>query len=100
MNSNQGIYMDVDAVRSVSNQFAELSEQIAASNKRLEVLFTVLRVTAFVGLIGGKSMQSFIDQIKPRLSNLTDHYQMLSQDLEATVKAYERGDATGSTRFY
>ena len=53
MNSSQGVYMDTDAVRGFSKNFQTISEVLDGVAKAMEALSTVLKATAFVGLVGG-----------------------------------------------
>ena len=41
-----------------------------------------------------------IDMIKPYVKQMSDKCIELGKDLSTSVDAYERGDATGATRFH
>ncbi|MDJ0754993.1 MAG: type VII secretion target [Ardenticatenaceae bacterium] len=100
MNSAQGVYMDTDAVRNFSKNFGTISEVLFGVSKAMETLSTVLKATAFVGLVGGYAVAQVIDQIQPRIEELAEKCEEISGDLDASVDAYERGDELGSTRFH
>jgi hypothetical protein len=66
----------------------------------LEGLIKILEVTAFIGLVGGLALKHFLEIIKPQIERLAEKCEELMGDLNASVDAYERGDALGATRFY
>ncbi len=94
------VYMDIPAVENMSNQLANISEVLAAVNMVLEGLSMILKTTAFIGMVGGYAVANFIDRIKPYIKEMSDKCEELSKDVKASVRAYERGDALGATRFY
>ncbi len=100
MNSSQGVYMDTDAVRGMAKNFENICEVLRTVSKVLEALSLLLKTTAFVGLVGGAIARMYIDTFKPRVDDLADNCEELGKDLNASVLAYERGDALGATRFY
>lgn len=100
MNSSQGVYMDTDAVRGMAKNFENICEILRTVSKVLEALSMLLKTTAFVGRVGGAVVSMYIDRHKPRIDELADGCEELGKDLNASVLAYERGDALGATRFY
>lgn len=92
--------MDIPAVRQMAKNFGQIGEVLQAVNAALEALLTILKTTAFIGLVGGFALIQFIQTIKPYVKRMADKCQELCQDLEASVTAYERGDMRGATRFY
>ena len=94
------IYMDTTAVRGFAKTFGQLGEVLQAVNKVLEGLSMTLKATAFMGLVGGLAVAFFIDRIRPQIEDLAEKCAELDEDLNASVDAYERGDAVGATRFY
>ena len=94
------VYMDVPAVRDMSKSFGTISEVLTNVAKVLDVLSNILKTTAFIGNVGGAVVAQVIDQIKPHIEDLAEKTEELSNDLSASVDAYERGDEQGATRFY
>ena len=94
------VYMDVPAVRDMAKSFGNIGETLDAVNKVLEGLLTVLKTTAFIGLVGGYALIAFIEMIKPYIEQMAEKCRELMDDLNKSVDAYERGDALGATRFY
>jgi hypothetical protein len=95
-----GVYMNVPAVRAVAKRAQEVSETLARVVSVLNSLSNLLRTTAFIGLVGGAAVAQFIDLIKPHLERVSNDCAELSKDLDASVDAYERGDALGAARFH
>ncbi|MCA9994785.1 MAG: hypothetical protein KDE56_03490 [Anaerolineales bacterium] len=100
MNSSQGVYMETDAVRGMAKNFGTIGDVLQAVNKVLEGLSTALKMTAFIGLVGGTAVAHYIDTIRPQIEEIANKCDELNRDLEASVKAYEQGDAEGSARFH
>ncbi len=94
------VYMDIPAVRGISKKFDVISDVLNAIAKILEGLAMLLKMTAFVGMVGGFALLAIIEQLKPQIEQMAEKCAELSQDLAASVDAYERGDAQGATRFY
>ncbi|MCK6624504.1 MAG: hypothetical protein L6R45_04940 [Anaerolineae bacterium] len=94
------VYMDIPAVRDMAKGFGTIGEVLDAVAKVLEGLATLLKATAFIGLVGGYIVLQFIEMIKPHIEQMAEKCRELMQDLNKSVDAYERGDALGATRFY
>lgn len=97
---NNEVYMDVPAVRDMAKAFGTISEVLQTVVKVLEALIMTLKTTAFIGLVGGAAVAHFLEMIKPHIEDLAEKCAELNKDLDASVDAYERGDALGATRFY
>jgi hypothetical protein len=94
------VYMDVPAVRGMASSFGTIGDMLKAVAKVLEVLSTILKTTAFIGLVGGAAIAQFIDMIRPDIDKMAEKCTELDKDLSTSVDAYERGDAEGAARFY
>jgi hypothetical protein len=100
MNSQQGVYMDTDAVRGMAKSFGTIGDVLQGVNKAMEMLSNTLKATAFVGLVGGLAVAHYIDAIRPQIEDIPEKCEELDKDLAASANAYERGDELGSTRFH
>lgn len=100
MNSQQGVYMDTDAVRGMAKSFGTIGDVLQAVNKAMQTLSNILKATAFVGLVGGYAVAHYIDSIRPQIEDIAEKCEEFNKDLDASVEAYERGDELGSTRFH
>jgi hypothetical protein len=100
VNSQQGVYMDIPAVKGISKSFSTISDVLKGVSKTLEAISNALKATAFIGLVGGYAVVQFIEVIKPQIDEMVEKTAELSQDLAASVDAYERGDQQGATKFY
>ena len=94
------IYMDVPAVLSMSQRLTTMGERMDQASDAVGMLITILETTAFIGWIGAKARQVFEGQLKPKMDKVTMCLAELGQDLTDAANAYQRGDATGATRFY
>jgi hypothetical protein len=94
------VYMEVPAVRNMAKKFGDIGQVLSNVNKVLETLSTTLKAVAFIGFVGTAVVAQYIDTIKPYIKQMADKCVELSQDRSTSVDAYERGDATGATRFH
>jgi hypothetical protein len=92
--------MDIPAVRGIAKVCSDVGETLDTVNKTLETLVTVLKTTAFMGLVGGLAVAQFIDSIRPFIEQTAQKCLELNKDLTTSVDAFERGDQQGATRFY
>ena len=100
MNSQQGVYMEPDAVRGMGKKFNAISNFLNTVAKTLESLVMVLKATAFIGFVGTFAASRYIETFKPQIEQLAEKCEEISLDLAAAADAYERGDELGSTRFH
>lgn len=100
MNSEQGVYMDTEAVRGMAKTFGTIGDILRTVAKTLESLMMVLKTTAFIGMVGGYAVAKYIETMKPPIEEMSEKCEELSKDLDASVLAYEQGDELGSTRFH
>lgn len=100
MNSQQGVFMNIPAVRGMAKNFGTISDVLKTVSKTLEAISNALKATAFIGLVGGFAVIQYIELVKPQIDQMSQKCAEMSSDLTASVNAYERGDAQGATRFY
>lgn len=93
------VFMDVPQVQKMAQNFDQFGEVLEAVSKVLEVTITVLRVTAFVGMVGGIAVERWLSQVKPRVDQMAKKMHELKQDLDGAVNHYQTGDESGSARF-
>jgi uncharacterized protein YukE len=94
------IFMDVPAVQNMARRFDQMNQVLTAANRAIQAAITVLKTTAFVGLVGGYAVAQYMEQIQPRIQETAEKCGELGQDLRSSAEAYERGDAIGATRFH
>ncbi len=98
--AEQGVEMTVPAVRKIAKNFRAISGILKQVSKALQALMSVLKATAFVGMVGGLALERYINLIKPQIDRLAKETAEISKDLDAAATAYERGDAAGALRFH
>lgn len=98
--SNAQIFMNVPAVRNMAKSFGNIGNVLTNVSKVLEALSTILKTTAFIGLVGGAVVAQYIDQIRPQIKQMGDKCVELQKDLNAAVVNYENNDQRGASRFH
>src|SRR5262249_16208502 len=96
----QGVFMNIPAVRGMAKNFQTISQVLNGVSKTLGALSKVLKATALIGLVGDSVVIHFIEMMKPQIDQMSQKIGAISRDLNASVEAYERGDSQGATRFY
>ena len=94
------VFMNVPAVRKMGKTFGNLGNVLKGVAKVLQALSTMLKTTAFIGMVGGLAVAQVIDQYKPQIDKMAQKCEELNKDLNDAATAYERGDAEGATRFH
>jgi hypothetical protein len=94
------VYMDVPEVRKMAKTFDGISDLLKTISKVLEALLNTLKATAFIGAVGGYAVIHFIELVKPYIDEMAEKCAELCKDLNASIDAYQRGDALGATRFH
>ncbi len=97
--TEQGVFMDTEAVTGMAERFQQISDVMKAVSKALEIAIMTLRITAFVGLVGGAAVERYLSRIKPQVDKLASKCGELHLDLISAVVAYRDGDTSGSKRF-
>jgi hypothetical protein len=97
---SQEVYMNVPAVQGIARNFGQMEQVLRAASRSMEVAITTLKTTAFVGLVGGYAVAHFLEQIKPTLDQYAAKCDEMNNDLNASITAYQNGDAQGATRFF
>lgn len=96
----QEVYMNVPELQNIAKTFKTLEQVLQGVLKALEVIVNMLKTAAFMGLVGASSIAYFINSLKPPIKEMAERFSELSDDLKASVDAYERGDEQGATRFF
>lgn len=94
------IFMDIAAVRKISDQFSEFGDNLQTINRNLELAIVALKAAAFVSGFSTYAYAQYLEQIQPTVERYAELCSEMSGHLSTSVDAYERGDATGATRFY
>ena len=94
------VYMDVPAVQDIAKTFQQITEVLKGVITALDVLINVLNTTAFMGAVGGAAVAHFMEVIKKQLEQVSQQTEEISNDVSQAAEAYQRGDATGATKFY
>ena len=87
------VYMDVPAVQDMGKQFNNIGDTLKQVGNALEVCMTILKTTAFVGLVGGIAVERFLEWLKPIIDELSEKSLELGRDLDAAADAFQRCDA-------
>jgi hypothetical protein len=90
-------FMDKDAVRNIASGFETASEVLNAVAAALEAAMMTLKVTAYVGLVGGAALERYIANIKPKVEKLAKTCEEMSNDLRQAVSLREQAEAAGDS---
>jgi len=97
---NDLVYMNIPQVQGIAQTFTQINETLRAVSTALGVLIDILKATAFIGLVATLAEAHFLEIMKRQIDQMADKAEELSKDVTAAVEAYERGDATGATKFH
>lgn len=97
--SDQGVYMDVEAVQGVADSFSTMGDVMNGVSQALEVAIALLKATAFFGMVGNMAMAMWLEGIKPNVDTLANKFSDLNMDIIGAIVNYRDGDNSGSNRF-
>jgi len=98
--SDSQVYMNIPEVKGIAKTLQTISDVLTNVARVLDVLIMTLKTTAFIGLVGGYAVAQFLEALKPEIEKKAEKCAEMSKDVDASVAAYENGDAEGATRFY
>lgn len=61
------VQMDIPVVEDMAKKFKTTSETLKAVSKALQIAIMILKMTAFVGLVGGLAVERFLSWLKPQV---------------------------------
>lgn len=93
------VSMDYDAVQRMSDGFSNASDTLRGVSQALEVAISILKATAFLGLVGNLALAHYLEGIKPNVDRLAGTCEELSMDLIGAIVSLRDGDTSGSQRF-
>lgn len=88
-------YMDFDRMKQISEGFKDAAELLQKVSQALEAAMLVLKMTAFVGLVGGAALERFINIIKPRIDDLAKNFIEMSDDINGAIDLYRTAQQAG-----
>jgi len=97
--SDQGVYMDVEAVQGVADSFSTMADVMNGVGQALEIAIGILKATAFFGMVGNMAMAMYLEGIKPNVDTLATKFGDLNMDIIGAIVNYRDGDTSGSNRF-
>ncbi len=92
--------MDLPVLRKGAARLAATGETFATISDNLKQLVEVLIASPFTRLTGGEAIAYLTQVTIPRIDQLANQCAEMSRDMQASIAAFERGDATGATRYY
>lgn len=95
----QEVYMDIPQVEKFVQQFNTFGETLKKISQVLEGLMMVLKITAFVGFVGGAIVERWLSILKPQVDKMANKMLEISRDVNDAIKSYRDGDNTGSSHF-
>lgn len=89
------VYMEPDLVRAISKGFGNFASVLKVVSTVLEIQMMILKTTAFIGNVGGAAVERYLSVIKPRIDELAQKCEEISQDVEVSVKKWEEATQRG-----
>ncbi len=93
------VQMDIPVVEDMANKFKSTSDVLKGVSKALQIAIMILKMTAFVGLVGGLAVERFLSWLKPQVDEMAEKLEELHYDLYGAIISFRDGDNSGSQRF-
>jgi hypothetical protein len=88
-------HMEPAKVRAMGQALETMSGILKVVSTVLEVQMTILKTTAFIGLVGGLVVERYLAMIKPKIDNLAKMTAELSQDALLSAADWEKAQRSG-----
>jgi hypothetical protein len=93
------VSMDYEAVQAMADGFRNSSEVLEGVSRALEAAISILKASAFFGLVGNAALAHYLEGIKPNVDRLAATCEEMNLDLIGAIVALRDGDYSGSQRF-
>lgn len=93
------IYLDIQAVETIADQFSVVNETLQNVNNTLETVVNILASIVFTTNPGVVIAEDYADRIKPLIKLLLEKTSETHLDVEGAILSYRDGDKSGSQRF-
>jgi len=90
-------YMNYERMRQISSGFQEASTFLKTVSQVLEGCMMTLRMTAFIGLVGGAVVERYLSVLKPRVDEMSVRFQETSEKLDQAIANYQAAEQAGDS---
>jgi len=91
--------MNYPAIESMSSVFGTTGDVLDGIAKALEVAIMAAHAAAFFSFGGTEMLAQYLENIKPKVEQLSKDSKEVSKDLKNAVKYFRDGDQTAMNRF-
>lgn len=93
------VYLDIQAVQKVAEQFSGINETLQNVNSTLESVVSILASLVFTTNPGIVIAEGYADRIRPLITLLLEKTTDTRLGVEGAILRYRDGDKSGSQRF-
>jgi len=93
------IYLDIQAVQTIADQFSVVNETLQNVNSTLESVVNILASVVFTTNPGVVIAEDYANRIRPLIRLLLEKTSETHSDIEGAILSYRDGDKSGSQRF-
>ena len=93
------VSMDYEAVQAMADGFSAAADSLHGVSKALEIAISILKASAFFGLVGDMALAHYLEGIKPNVDRLANTCDELSHDLVGAIQYLRDGDQSAVSRF-
>jgi len=86
-------------VQAMADGFNAAADSLQNVSKALELAISILKASAFFGLVGNMALAQYLEGIKPNVDRLSNTCDELNHDLVGAIHYLRDGDQTASSRF-
>jgi len=88
-------YMDPDKVRVISLGFKTAASVLKVVSSVLEIQITILKTTAFMGMVGGAAVEMYLETIKPQIDDLGKLCEQIGGDVDNSIRLWTLAQQDG-----
>jgi len=79
--------------------FEQVGNTLKMVNKALLAAIMLLKTTAFIGMVGGHAVAAYLENIQPKVDQLSDKCIEMAGDLRATMAQKQQEDEGNAPKF-
>lgn len=93
------VFMNIPEVEKIQQAFGTMGDTLQQINQILNIAITLLKATAFFGLVGNFAAILFAEKIQKVVQQLQQLAQTFGEGVKGAIVSYRDGDSSGSQLF-
>jgi len=80
-------------------KYQQIGDTLTKVDQALYAALMILKITAFVGLVGGKIVEAYIERVRPIIQKAAKKCDEISEDLQRAVEIFAQARGETAPKF-